>query len=182
MIRLSNKNNGFTIVEILIVIVVIGILAAIVIVAFNGVRDSAARAAIKNDLVQVAKKLEVFRSQSTSDRYPVSAAELEAAGLKFSQGNYRVTNADGTARNNVYYTVTGITGSETHGKGYAIGTLARDGSISCLVNGIVSTAACSGGDNTRRLITTLPAPSDLSDTSWPATGHMSTTGWQAWTE
>ena len=36
------KQTGFTIVELLIVIVVIGILAAITIVAFNGVRDRAA--------------------------------------------------------------------------------------------------------------------------------------------
>ena len=35
------KNVGFTIVELLIVIVVIGILAAITIVAYNGIQDRA---------------------------------------------------------------------------------------------------------------------------------------------
>lgn len=40
----NRKQNGFTIVELLIVIVVIGILAAIVIVAFNGVQTRAQNA------------------------------------------------------------------------------------------------------------------------------------------
>lgn len=40
--RIKNKqNSGFTIVELLIVIVVIGILAAITIVAYNGVQQRA---------------------------------------------------------------------------------------------------------------------------------------------
>ncbi len=42
---LKSKNAGFTIVELLIVIVVIGILAAITIVAFNGVQNRAKDAA-----------------------------------------------------------------------------------------------------------------------------------------
>ena len=41
MVGKHTQRNGFTIVELLIVIVVIGILAAITIVAFNGVQDKA---------------------------------------------------------------------------------------------------------------------------------------------
>lgn len=54
------KQKGFTIVELLIVIVVIGILAAIVIVAYNGVqgkaRDSARIAKVKS----IAKAIELY--------------------------------------------------------------------------------------------------------------------------
>jgi prepilin-type N-terminal cleavage/methylation domain-containing protein len=41
--------SGFTIVELLIVIVVIGILAAITIVAYNGIQDRANDTSVKSD-------------------------------------------------------------------------------------------------------------------------------------
>lgn len=53
------KQSGFTIVELLIVIVVIGILAAITIVAFNGVQDRANAAAVTSALQQAAKKVSI---------------------------------------------------------------------------------------------------------------------------
>ena len=50
------QTNGFTIVELLIVIVVIGILAAIVIVAYNGIQDRA------RDVSKVAKVKEISKA------------------------------------------------------------------------------------------------------------------------
>jgi prepilin-type N-terminal cleavage/methylation domain-containing protein len=55
------KQTGFTIVELLIVIVVIGILAAITIVAYNGIQQRGRDAQRKSDLVQIAKALELYR-------------------------------------------------------------------------------------------------------------------------
>lgn len=52
--------SGFTIVELLIVIVVIGILAAIVIVAFNGVQSRARDSERTTEIKAIQKKLEVF--------------------------------------------------------------------------------------------------------------------------
>lgn len=56
----GQKQTGFTIVELLIVIVVIGILAAITIVAFNGVQSRARDTQRKSDLAQLAKAIHYY--------------------------------------------------------------------------------------------------------------------------
>lgn len=58
---LKSKNAGFTIVELLIVIVVIGILAAITIVAFNGVQNRAKDAAQVTLVSQWESYIEALR-------------------------------------------------------------------------------------------------------------------------
>lgn len=54
--------KGFTIVELLIVIVVIGILAAITIVAFNGIQDRARNTTAKEAATNISKKLQVAQT------------------------------------------------------------------------------------------------------------------------
>jgi len=56
----AKQTNGFTIVELLIVIVVIGILAAITIVAFNGVQNKAFNARVQSDIKNVQKIVESY--------------------------------------------------------------------------------------------------------------------------
>lgn len=53
------RKHGFTIVELLIVIVVIAILAAISVVAYNGIQQRARDSQRKSDLAAIAKALEV---------------------------------------------------------------------------------------------------------------------------
>jgi len=55
-----NKNRGFTIVELLIVIVVIAILAAISIVAYNGMQQRARDTQRLQDVKTIAKALELY--------------------------------------------------------------------------------------------------------------------------
>lgn len=55
------KQKGFTIVELLIVIVVIGILAAITIVAYNGIQQRARDTQRKADLAAVIKGFQVYK-------------------------------------------------------------------------------------------------------------------------
>lgn len=53
-----SKNNGFTIVELLIVVVVIAILAAITIVSYNGITAQAKDSNIQNDLRNIQQSLQ----------------------------------------------------------------------------------------------------------------------------
>lgn len=84
---------AFTIVELLIVIVVIAILAAITIVAYNGIQDRARATALKSDLSQVSKQLKLF--QVEAGRYPgtistnctTSPDSATNKCLKISSGN-----------------------------------------------------------------------------------------------
>ncbi len=62
--------SGFTIIELLIVVVVIAILAAITLVAFNGVQDQAKTTALKTDLSQAVKSMEAAKVTSPSGQYP----------------------------------------------------------------------------------------------------------------
>ena len=54
------RTKGFTIVELLIVIVVIAVLAAITIVAYNGIQQRARDSQRKSDLSQIAKALHIY--------------------------------------------------------------------------------------------------------------------------
>lgn len=62
------RQKGFTIVELLIVIVVIGILAAITIVAFNGVQSRAKVASVQSLVKLVSKKVNIY--YAANGQYP----------------------------------------------------------------------------------------------------------------
>lgn len=79
--------RGFTIVELLIVIVVIAVLAAISIVTYQGVQDRANNAAVKADLSNNAKKL--LEYQTVHGRYPLTWQEFRASGVQFALNSHR---------------------------------------------------------------------------------------------
>jgi prepilin-type N-terminal cleavage/methylation domain-containing protein len=66
----KQKTSGFTIVELLIVIVVIGILAAITIVAYNGIQSRSNSAKVQQDLKSMQKLVELYKAENGS--YPSS--------------------------------------------------------------------------------------------------------------
>ena len=66
---------GFTIVELLIVIVVIAILAALSIVAYTGIQNRALASALKSDLRNGATQLGLIKAED--DTYPASGSTLQ---------------------------------------------------------------------------------------------------------
>lgn len=76
-IKTMKKDRGFTIVELLIVIVVIGILAAIVIVAYNGVQNRAKTTKAQTNASAVQKVAEAYNADNGV--YPGTIAHFAAA-------------------------------------------------------------------------------------------------------
>lgn len=107
MATIINKNNlnstGFTVVELLIVIVVIAILATITIVAFNGVQERARASSAMSTTSQVVKKLEL--QNATDSAYP---ADLSVLGLPATEGVSYEYTPDGTASYCLTVTVRGL--------------------------------------------------------------------------
>jgi prepilin-type N-terminal cleavage/methylation domain-containing protein len=64
MISLKKHNKGFTIVELLIVIVVIGILALLVITTYSGIQAKARNSKRQSDVTALQTQLEAFFQQS----------------------------------------------------------------------------------------------------------------------
>ena len=80
------QHKGFTLVELLIVIVIIGILAAISFVAYNGIAGKANDSAVQQDLMNIAKKLEMYYAEQ--GEYPSTTAQLTTLALSASKSSY----------------------------------------------------------------------------------------------
>ena len=94
----SSSERGFTIVELLIVIVVIGILAAITIVSFNGVTAKANSTSAKAAASSVLKKAEAYNASENTTGYPTVPSQLTvAAALSQPYGLTGVTFTTSTA-------------------------------------------------------------------------------------
>lgn len=78
--RGQGRAGGFTIVELLIVIVVIAILAAITLVAYNGIRDRASSSSLQSAASQFGKKVLAYAPQN-NDIYPLEATYAQDIGL-----------------------------------------------------------------------------------------------------
>lgn len=91
----SVVGRGFTIVELLIVIVVIAILASVTVVAYNGIQSQAQAAAIRSDLRQFGQQMERYKIENGT--YPSSLTS--DMGIKFTRDAY---GEDGQARNARY--------------------------------------------------------------------------------
>ena len=93
--------RGFTIVELLIVIVVIAILAAITVVAYNGIQNRAYDSSVQADLQSIAKKIQLFNV--INDRFPKGSPDLDNADTKVTKSAYSRGMYNGTSYFNLVY-------------------------------------------------------------------------------
>lgn len=101
MVTKEHKQTGFTIVELLIVIVVIGILAAITIVAYNGVQSRSNDAAIQSDIRNFVTKIRLY--EVDNGKLP-TAGQRTGDSTKFPGMAFRPSKAayDTTVLNFLY--------------------------------------------------------------------------------
>lgn len=112
--RLDEK--GFTIVELLIVVVVIAILAAITIVAYNGIRDRAQTSALQNSLAQAFRKVEVVKNQDGA--YPADLASIgfvNGGGITYDYRTYGYGSCVSGTQNGKTYHVSTDNSAATYG-------------------------------------------------------------------
>jgi len=87
-----NKKRGFTIVELLVVIVVIGILAAITIVSYTGLSNKATVASLQSDLAGASTQIKMYQAEygvyptMNASNCPTSPADSKYC-LKSTTGN-----------------------------------------------------------------------------------------------
>jgi prepilin-type N-terminal cleavage/methylation domain-containing protein len=89
---MRSTSKAFTIVELLVVVVVIGILATISIVAYTGIRQSATEVVLQSDLKQASTHLEIERLYSGS--YP--AYDTQGTGIPKSDATTYEYTTNGT--------------------------------------------------------------------------------------
>ena len=133
------RTSGFTIVELLIVIVVIGILAAITIVAFNGIQNRASDTSVQSDLTNVGKKIQAYKV--LYDSWPKGATDLDKAAIKVSKNNYDRGFYNGSSWYNFVYCWPNTSNPDT----FALVAISKSGAVFENRNGKVQRASYSLG-------------------------------------
>lgn len=132
MSQIQTKSRGFTIVELLIVIVVIAILAAITIVAYNGIQNRAKTSSNQSAANSMIKKFEAINAVKGVYYNNTTAAGVAGAALNTYSA---AAPAAGEATIDTPTTVIAATGATTAGSALSATT----------ANGTVSTWVCANG-------------------------------------
>lgn len=164
--NLYKDNAGFTIVELLIVVVVIAILAAITIVSYNGITNRARTAAVQSAASQAAKKIS-SEAILNGDRYPDT---IDGLGLTAANGTtyqYTVNNDSSPAG----YCVTAVSNGSSS---YVAKTFSYNGGT-VLNQDTPVAGACPGHSSSGGTVITNLIPNssfEIGSTGWIASGSL----------
>ena len=146
MYKAKSKLSGFTIVELLVVIVVIGILAAITIVSYTGISQKAVAASLQSDLSGASKQLKMYQVEYSA--YPAGIVENPANSRRYcpnpdqSGGRYCFRASPGNTFDILSYLATTQTFSLTAGSGSTSYVVTHSSSPTVVV---VATYSATGG-------------------------------------
>lgn len=120
MRKLYERQTGFTLVELLIVIVVIAILAAMSVVAYRGVQNRANDSAVQSDINNFVKKILIY--QAEQGEYPAGTGGPSVSGAPLGMENFQVSKGSyATNVNNFYYCTGTISGAAV----FAVGAVSK---------------------------------------------------------
>lgn len=150
----KTAQKGFTIVELLIVIVVIGILAALVITTYNGIQQKGRNTERTTDLKAVQGQLEAY--YASNGRYPSNTdlGGTSASNVTFIQGNMKgldkeaLRDPKGAAADYSLNTGTTVGGNKyTYAPTAADGTTACDNTTTDCAKYVITAVPEGGGNN-----------------------------------
>lgn len=135
------RQKGFTIVELLIVIVIIGVLASLVIVAYNGIQGRARDAERQSDVRNIKQAIEQYKADNsvypaacTADNTGCSASDL-ATTLVPTYIKAIPQDPQYPASGKIYYYVRGTAASDS----YAIYIPAYESRSACKTGANINT-------------------------------------------
>jgi len=170
--QLSVGRRGFTIVELLIVVVVIAILAAITIVSYNGIQNRAKASAAQSTATQAYTKIESYAALN-ADNYPDDLATIGLNNTDSVNYQYRVDNTTTPRTYCVTATTNGLSYFAANGSGStSAGACAGHGAngVTPITNLVVNPSA---EIDTTSASSNGSASSVTRDTSWAAEGSAS---------